>query len=95
MNRHRFTPLVLLAFAWLVGCSSGTIIKVDPVEVNVTPGAVNLGFGQEQRFSATVTGSSNQQVTWSVEGTNAGSISTEGVYTAPSVAGLKIVFDGW
>jgi hypothetical protein len=56
--------------------------------VSVSPQKINLGAGQQQQFSATVTGTSNQAVTWTigaVSPVNAapGSISATGLYTAP------------
>ncbi len=56
--------------------------QVTLVGVNVIPPTATLGAGQTQQFSATVTGTSNQQVNWSVSGP--GSISATGLYTAPA-----------
>jgi uncharacterized protein (DUF1800 family) len=59
------------------------------VSVSVTPGSAAVRVGMTQSFSATVTGNSNTNVTWSVNGTAGGSatlgtISATGLYTAPS-----------
>ena len=51
--------------------------------VSITPRTVSLYQGQTQQFTATVHGTTNQAVTWSMSGT-AGSISSAGLYTAPA-----------
>jgi serine protease len=61
---------------------------VVPVAVTVTPAAASVQTGMTQTFTATVTGSSNTAVNWSVNGVAGGNatvgmISTTGVYTAP------------
>jgi hypothetical protein len=53
------------------------------VGVAVTPDSANLTAGQQQRFTATVTGSPNTAVTWSLSPSGAGSIAADGLYTAP------------
>lgn len=60
-----------------------------PVTVAVAPGAVGVITGASQTFTATVTGSANTAVTWSVNGVAGGSaavglITSAGVYTAPA-----------
>ncbi len=52
--------------------------------VTVSPSSVNLAGGQSQTFTATVTGISNQAVTWSLGAGAPGSISTGGTYIAPA-----------
>ncbi|MCC6263909.1 MAG: hypothetical protein IT169_10055, partial [Bryobacterales bacterium] len=54
-----------------------------PIAVSVTPTAVPLGPSGTQTFTATVSGASNQSVTWSVW-SGQGAVSTGGVYTAPA-----------
>ena len=62
------------------------------VSVTVTPPAASLGAGQTAQFSATVGGTSNQQVTWGISPTGAGGISSSGLYTAPaSISSLQTV----
>lgn len=65
----------------LNSCSSGGTPPAQIV-VTVSPQAVSVPVGQNQTFTATVTGTSNTAVTWSVVG--GGTITTAGVYTAPS-----------
>jgi hypothetical protein len=70
----------------LAGCGGGGSIKTPTlVTVAVAPSAATVVVGQTQTFMATVSGTTNTAVTWSVTGGAAnGSISTAGVYTAPS-----------
>jgi hypothetical protein len=57
------------------------------VAVIVSPTTATLNAGQQQTFFATVNGSSNQAVTWSVMESTGGSVSVDGTYTAPSTNG--------
>jgi hypothetical protein len=62
--------------------------NVQVVSVSVSPASAAVTAGGNKAFSATVSGSSNTAVTWSVqEGNAGGSITAAGVYTAPSSAG--------
>jgi PKD repeat protein len=58
-----------------------------PVSVQLNPSVVQLHTGATQAFLATVAGSTNQAVTWSVVETGGGSITSAGVYTAPTTPG--------
>ncbi len=59
-----------------------------PVAVAITPPSAATNSCQVLNFAATVTGSTNTAVTWSVqEGATGGSITAAGVYTAPANAG--------
>ena len=55
-----------------------------PVEVSISPARVSLGFADTQQFAATVIHATDSAVTWSIEEADCGSISTAGLYTAPS-----------
>jgi uncharacterized protein (DUF1800 family) len=81
--------------AMLAGCggSSSTSTNVLPsqatVAVSVTPSGSQVRAGSTQQFTATVTGTSNTAVTWSVNGVvngnaTVGTISAAGVYSAPA-----------
>ena len=61
--------------------------------VSLTPTAVTLLVDASQVFTATVNGvgSPSQGVTWSVDGTGTGTITSGGAYTAPSAAGVYTV----
>jgi len=58
------------------------------VEVAVKPAAATVAAGGKQAFAATVTAAADTSVNWSVaEGAAAGSITSAGLYTAPSTSG--------
>lgn len=64
-----------------------TVTPVVAVAVAVSPKTATVAAGGTQAFTATVTGTSNTAVTWSVqEASGCGSITTAGVYTAPAAA---------
>ncbi|HEY6337205.1 MAG TPA: hypothetical protein VIW68_01805 [Candidatus Sulfotelmatobacter sp.] len=82
-----------------VGCSSNSMTVPPPppdVTVTVAPQmAAVAATSQTQQFTATVTGSSNTSVTWSVDGVvngngTAGTI-TDGLYTPPAAGGTHTV----
>jgi hypothetical protein len=62
-------------------------IVTVPVNVAVSPTAPTLSVRQTLTFVASVAGSSNKGVTWSVQEAGGGTITSAGVYTAPSLAG--------
>jgi hypothetical protein len=77
-----------------------TTLMVDPnsgqaqqnsVSVSVTPVSASVQINHPQQFSASVSGNSNQSVTWDVNGVIGGNSTTgyidslSGLYTAPSV----------
>ena len=65
-----------------------TVSAPPPVSVAVSPTTASVGAGATVAFTATVSNSSNQGVTWSVrEGASGGAVTSAGVYTAPSAAG--------
>ncbi|KAF0221285.1 MAG: hypothetical protein FD174_423 [Geobacteraceae bacterium] len=63
------------------------VVTGQSVNVNIDPPSANVPTNGSKTFTATVTGTSNSQVTWSVVETNGGSITSAGVYTAPATAG--------
>ena len=63
--------------------SASATISLTPVAVALTPSTSSLTVLQTQQFTATVTGSSNTAVTWSLSPA-VGTISSTGVYTAPA-----------
>jgi hypothetical protein len=75
-----FLPIVL----FFSGCSgsSNTAPPSSLVSVTVTAPQSSVAVGQTLTFTATVAGTNNQAVTWSVTG--GGTISSIGVYTAPA-----------
>ncbi|HSY30828.1 MAG TPA: hypothetical protein VLA42_02465, partial [Verrucomicrobiae bacterium] len=75
-----FLPIVL----FFSGCSgsSNTAPPSSLVSVTVTAPQSTVAVGKTLTFTATVTGTNNQAVTWSVSG--GGTISNIGLYTAPA-----------
>ena len=72
------------------GSSSSTTPPPPPVvSVSIAPTVVSVPVGQLTQFAASVANSSNQAVTWQVNGVTGGDaahgmISTGGLYTAPA-----------
>lgn len=59
-----------------------------PISMVVSPQAVTLSVGARHLFAASVTGTADTQTVWSVqEGEAGGTITTNGLYTAPGVPG--------
>lgn len=90
--------LILLVAVVLAGCGGGggggggSITPPDPpsgtVEVSILPQVITLVAGDSCTFAASVTGSTNTAVLWTVvEEIDGGLIDTAGHYTAPSTAG--------
>ena len=58
------------------------------IAVAVTPPSATLATNATQQYTATVSGTSNQAVIWSVvEGAGGGTINAAGLYTAPNAVG--------
>src|SRR5208283_2555282 len=98
-----FIPVLVLTVA---GCSGLSDVKNNSggggggggqaTGVTVSPGSATLDPFTTQSFSAQVQGSSNQAVTWQVNGVTGGSatngtISTGGLYTAPHAISSSLV----
>ena len=65
-----------------------TVTAASVVAVSISPGSASLISGTTQQFTANVTGTSNTAVTWSTTG---GTVTTNGLYTAPATAGTYTV----
>jgi hypothetical protein len=87
---------IALAIAMVIGvwgCGGGSTYSSPPtsptpppaplVTVTVAPNSVTLLLGATQSFTATVTGTTNTEVTWSVQEGFGGTIDSTGLYTAP------------
>jgi len=80
----------------VIQAKESIIVGTGGVVVSITPTSASLQTGQTRQFDATVQGTTNTAVTWSVDGivggsTAAGTITTTGLYTAPSTAGNHTV----
>ncbi len=93
--RHLRTLFVLALGVSLTACGGGggggSITPPPPpqITVSITPASGSVLLGETLSFSATVSGTSNTAVTWSVSGIPGGSpqvgtISADGLYTAPA-----------
>ena len=87
-------PLLLISreggstCAMPAGNRSAASPVVPPISITINPSTATVSEGGSQSFIATVTGSSDTAVTWSVqEGTVGGTITNSGVYTAPEGPG--------
>jgi uncharacterized protein (DUF1800 family) len=73
------------------------VVVTSNIKVTVTPTNITLGAGNTTQFEATVTGTTDLQVTWSVNGVaygnnTVGMMDSEGNYTAPvNIVGLGSV----
>jgi hypothetical protein len=81
--------LALALTGFLVACGSSTpatpVVSVSPSTVNTLYPSLSGAPAQTQQFTATVSNSSSQAVTWAVTGGSAnGTISATGLYTAPA-----------
>lgn len=86
-SRWSLFALTLVVLS-ICGCGSAGP-PPQQIAVNVTPTTATVRTGDTQQFSATVSGTTNQSVTWSVNGTPGGdstngTISTAGLYTPPA-----------
>lgn len=92
--RTVFGVVAVFALLTSVGCGGGggtTITTQTPslppagtITVTISPsGSVGVAPGGSITFHASITGSTNTAVNWSVQEANGGTITTAGVYTAP------------
>ena len=63
--------------------ASVTVSQSSQVSVSVSPTAISINQGAQQQFTATVAGTSNTGVNWSVI-SGSGTISPSGLFTAPN-----------
>jgi predicted secreted protein len=87
MKIFRFLIAGLFSFL-LIACGSDS---KDNTSITATSSATTVKVGQTLTFTATVTGNSNTDVSWKVDQTNGGTITDEGLYTAPDTPGTYSV----
>jgi len=93
--------VLVLLLAPALGCgglkkSPPTTNSSGPINVQLSPTTSTLQPGAQQQFTATVSGSENTAVTWSVDSvglgnSNTGSITATGLYTAPGLSGSHTI----
>jgi hypothetical protein len=77
--------LVFVVISSCGGTSSSSSLPPPSITVAISPAAAKIYQGATAQFYATVDGTSNQAVTWSVQD-NFGTIDSTGFYTAPKDA---------
>ncbi len=93
ISRLLFPVVISISFMIiLVSCGAATSSglptpdkspqKPSHVSISISPTRASVASGATQQFTATVTGTNNKAVTWSA---TAGSISSSGLFTAPTV----------
>jgi len=65
-----------------------TVSQPSQISISISPGTASLQTGGQQQFTAYVSGTSNTAVTWSA---SSGTVTTSGLYVAPSAAGTYTV----
>lgn len=96
--RDLWASLVIGSLLALAGCGGGSGGSLTPpaaqaptsISVTLSPVSASVQAGGTQQFNATVTGTTNTNVSWSVNATPGGSpalgqVSTSGMFTAPAV----------
>ncbi len=73
-----------------------TITAPPKPSISISPGSATVMLSGTQQFTASVTGESSTAVSWAVDGTaggnaTAGTITANGLYTAPATAGTHTV----
>ena len=96
MRNISYSALACALFLTGCGSSSQKPAPGNTVTVTLNQTSANVAAGATAQFTATVTGSTNTSVTWAVDGVSGGNSSTgtitsSGMYTAPSAAGLHTV----
>jgi arylsulfate sulfotransferase len=92
VGKMLLVAIVLMQVGLLSNCGSSSSTEMTPavVSVSLSSPSTSAVVGQSVQLTATVTGSSNTSVTWSVNGvaggnSSVGTINSTGMYTAPAV----------
>lgn len=85
MRRTLLFPWCCVLLYPLGGCGGGSSTPPPQVSVATSPPTATVIVGQTQQFTASVSGTTNTAVTWSVAGgASNGTVSATGLYTAPA-----------
>lgn len=93
MRRISFTPtfpgsLLLVCVLAFWGCGGGSGGGGgNPVTITISPTTATVNPAASQTFTATVGSTTNTTVTWRVQEAAGGTVTQQGVYTAPNTAG--------
>jgi beta-glucanase (GH16 family) len=80
--------VAMLLFTSACGGSSGGGTTTQTVTIAMTPTLSVIDASTTLQYTATVSGATNTGVTWSItEGSTGGSVSSTGLYTAPTTSG--------
>jgi len=87
-------PVIVTATSQVDGTTSGlaSVTLLPHLAVSIIPGGATLAGGSRLQFSATVLGTDNQQVIWTIAGVGCGisgacgTIDSTGLYTSPASA---------
>ncbi len=81
--------LIITTLVLTLSCGGGKGTPPTPqvISVTISPSGASVWTGGTQAFAATLSGTSNQAVTWKVVEASGGSINAAGLYTAPGTAG--------
>jgi hypothetical protein len=87
---YLFIAFVIALSLSMLGCAGVSAGSTSPPQptVSLIPNSVSLHSGSQQQFSATVSNANDDSVNWSA---SQGSITSTGLYTAPSVSSVKTV----
>ncbi len=67
------------------------MVTLPTVTLSIAPNAIDVVPGVSHAFTATVVGLANTNVNWTVQGSGGGTITSTGLYTAPSATGAYTV----
>jgi phospholipase C len=81
---------------WIKQSENFMVGSGSPIRVSISPASATVAPNDTQQFTASVTGSSNTAVNWSVDGvpggnSTAGTVNAAGLYNAPSTSGTHLV----
>lgn len=94
-GNHNITAISVADATKSATATATVSCKAPVISVSISPTSVTLSPHQTQQFTATVTGTTNTAVKWSVDGvpggnSTTGTISTSGLYTAPASGNHKV-----
>jgi predicted small lipoprotein YifL len=90
MKRAILTASAVMLVLALAACGNNSNNPPNNPSVTVSPATANVQEGSQQQFTATVSNTNDNAITWQVNGvtggnSSVGTISSTGLYTAPSV----------